>query len=354
VLRGVPGSYTRLSTEVDWRRTFIDPYGQMFTPFFSLRGDVASVQVANQPGVSNYINVGGTEIARAMPTAGLEYKYPFISVQSWGTQTIEPIAQVILRPNETQINALPNEDAQSLIFDDSNLFKVDKFSGWDRVEGGSRVNAGVQYTAQFNHGGNVNVLFGESYQLFGLNSFAVGGLTNTGIDSGLDTARSDYVARASYQPNATYMFTSRFRFDESSFAVERMELETSAIFGRWNATVMYGDYAAQPALGLDERQGILTNGRFKLNENWVLLGGALYDLRAQKISQTQIGVGYIDDCLILALNYMTSYSYSGSTAANNTVFLQLSLRTLGGGTVGTGTSAISSGLPGSNGFPGLH
>jgi hypothetical protein len=45
---------------------------------------------------------------------------------------------------------------------------------------------------------------------------------------------------------------------------------------------------------------------------------------------------------------MTSYSYSGSTAANNTIFLQLSLRTLGGTTIGQGTSALS------NGFPGLH
>jgi LPS-assembly protein len=348
VLRGVPGTYTRFSTEVDWRRTFIDPYGQMFTPFFSLRGDVASVQVTGQPGVSNYINPGSTDIARAMPTAGLEYKFPFISVQSWGTQTIEPVAQVILRPNEAQTNALPNEDAQSLIFDDTNLFKVDKFSGWDRVEGGGRVNAGVQYTAQFNRAGNVNVLFGESYQMFGQNSFAAGGLTNTGIESGLDTTRSDYIARASYQPNSTYMFTSRFRFDQGSFAVQRMELESSANFGRWNAAVMYGDYAAQPALGLNQRQGVLANGRFKLNENWVLLGGALYDLRAEKISQTQVGFGYIDDCLILALNYMTSYSYSGSTAANNTVFLQLSLRTLGGGTVGQGVSGISNGFPGSH------
>jgi LPS-assembly protein len=144
------------------------------------------------------------------------------------------------------------------------------------------------------------------------------------------------------------MFTSRFRFDQGSFAVQRMELETSANFGRWNTSVMYGDYAAQPALGLNQRQGVLANGRYKLSENWVLLGGALYDLRAEKLSQTQIGLGYIDDCLILALNYMTSYSYSGSTAANNTVFLQLSLRTLGGGSVGQGTSAIS------NGFPGLH
>ena len=110
---------------------------------------------------------------------------------------------------------MPNEDAQSLIFDDSNLFKINKFSGWDRVEGGSRANVGVQYTAQFNRGGNVNVLFGQSYQLFGQNSFAIGGPTNTGLQTGLDTQVSDYVARASYQPNTIFTFTSRFRFDET-------------------------------------------------------------------------------------------------------------------------------------------
>ena len=48
----------------------------------------------------------------------------------------------------------------------------------------------------------MNVLFGQSYQLYGLNSFALGGTTNTGLNSGLDTAQSDYVARASYQPSA--------------------------------------------------------------------------------------------------------------------------------------------------------
>ena len=110
-----------------------------------------------------------------------------------------------MRPNEQQIGRWPTEDAQSLVFDDSNLFRVDKFSGWDRVEGGGRANYGLQYTAQFNRAGSINALFGQSYSLFGQNSFAFGGTTNTGLDSGLDTTRSDYVARLSYQPNNIYM-----------------------------------------------------------------------------------------------------------------------------------------------------
>src|SRR4029079_7981639 len=102
------------------------------------------VSVETGPAVRNSSAPGAATLIRAMPTVGLEYRYPFIAVHSWGTQTIEPIAQVIARPNETSIGKLPNEDSQSLIFDDSNLFKIDKFSGWDRIEGGGRANVGIQ------------------------------------------------------------------------------------------------------------------------------------------------------------------------------------------------------------------
>ena len=194
-----------------------------------------------------------------MPTVGLEYRYPFINVQSWGTQTIEPIAQIIVRPNEPSIGKLPNEDSQSLIFDDSNLFKVDKFSGWDRVEGGGRANVGVQYTAQFNRGGFVNALFGQSYQLFGTNSFAVGDTTNTGLDSGLDTNASDYVARV-VLPAGPHLHLHH------ALSLRPGDLRAAPLRGRGAAptstagrvSVLYGNYDAQPLLGfLQRREGIL-------------------------------------------------------------------------------------------------
>jgi LPS-assembly protein len=334
LLRGVPGTFTRFSAEAQWRRTITDSLGQVFTPFASVRADLGTAYIQSEPGVANYIEPGNHDLTRAMPTVGVEYRYPFIDIQSWGTQTITPIAQVIARPDEPQIGRWPNEDAQSLIFDDSNLFKIDKFSGWDRVEGGGRANYGVEYTMQFNQGGFVNALFGQSYQLFGENSFAQGGTTNTGLGSGLDTRLSDYVARVSYQPNRTYTFTSRFRFDKDDFTVRRTELESRADFDRWSLSVLYGDYAAEPKLGfLEDRQGILGTVSYKLSTNWVVLGAARYDLDAEKFDQTRIGLGYVDDCLILAVNYVTSYTYSGNPEADHAVMLQLSLRTLGGTSV---------------------
>jgi LPS-assembly protein len=332
LLRGMPGTYTRATAEVDWRRSFTDSAGEIWTPFASLRADAINADISNQPGVSSFLPVGDTQALRVMPTVGLEYRYPFINVQPWGTTTIEPIAQVIIRPNETYAGKLPNEDSQSMTFDTSNLFEVDKFSGYDRVEGGGRANAGVQATTQFDRGGSITAVFGQSYQLFGLNSFAVQDVTNTGVDSGLQTPVSDYVASLSYSPNRTYTLATRARFDEATGNIERFEAEASANFDRWSASILYGDYAAQPDIGyLTRREGILVSGSVKIATNWVATGAARWDLVANQINQYVVGAGYVDDCFVLAANYVTSYSYATTTSPpllGHAFMLQFGLRTL--------------------------
>ncbi len=330
VMRGAPGNYTRLSAEAEWKRAMTDPLGMMWTPFFKLRADVSQMNLDNQAGVADFVDVSSTQVFRGMPTAGLEWRYPLINVQSWGTNTLEPIAQVIARPNETKIGQVPNEDAQSFVFDDGNLFRVDKFAGWDRVEGGGRANYGLQWTTQFNQGGFFNVLVGQSYQLFGENSFAAHDATNTGIDSGLDTRKSDYVARIAYQPDRILTFTTRYRFDQDNLEMKRFELEGTANFDRLSLRALYGNYAAQPEIGfLTRREGILGGVSYKFTANWAAMAYARYDIDAHKFDQTRVGVGYIDECFVLAVNYITSYNYNGTTSEDRRLMVQFGLRTLG-------------------------
>lgn len=341
LLRGVAGTYTRLSGEVTWRRSYTDTAGQIWTPFASLRGDLVDASIKSDPGTTNFLPSGGTQVARVIPTIGLEYRYPFINVQPWGTTTVTPIAQVIVRPNESYIGRLPNEDAQSLVFDDSNLFSVNKFSGWDRAEGGGRANVGVQATTQFDRGGSINMLFGQSYSLFGRNSFATADITNTGINSGLETSRSDYVARLQYQPNRIFTFTTRARFDERNGDIRRFEAQAAASFDRWSVTAIYGNYDRQPELGfLNRREGVLASASFKINSNWLVSGSFRYDLNTNKINQYIIGAGYIDDCFVLGVNYITDYAYNIGTSirTDHRVTLQIGLRTIGASTLSQSTS----------------
>lgn len=357
LLRGAPGDYTRLSAELYWKKTVTDSWGQMWTPFVTARVDVASVDVdplpysymygATLPG-QNPLQSGSDDLIRAMPAIGLDYRYPFIAVETWGTQTIEPRAQIIIRPNETNIGAFPNEDAQSLVFDDTNLFEINKYSGYDRVEGGSRANVGVSYAANVNGFGTLSALVGQSYNLFGKNSFAYGDMANTGLESGLETGASDYIARLGYSPTRNLEFISRFRFDNDNMSLQRFELQGRGSIDKLGVSLTYGRYEPQPLLGYYEmREGVYTTAAYKLSDYWTLSGGIRYNIAESEFDYTLVGLSYIDDCFTLALNYITDYTINGPGGDPvNKVMLRIGLRTLGEG--GFSTSFGSSSADGTS------
>jgi LPS-assembly protein len=157
-----------------------------------------------------------------------------------------------------------------------------------------------------------------------------------------------------FQPNATFNFSSQFRFDQNDLSLQRTELQASAKFDRWSSSVLYGNYAAQPALGfLTEREGIQGRVNVKVTPTWQVFGGVLYDLQAQSVSTASIGAGYVDDCLIVAVNYVREYAFNSSSTYNEAVMFQVSLRTIGGNTVTQNLSSTSVGVPGfAMGVPG--
>ena len=130
--------------------------------------------------------------------------------------------------------------------------------------------------------------------------------------------------------------------DEQTWNIQRFEAEGRANFNRWSVSMMYGNYAPQPELGyLTRREGILTSGSIKLATNWVVTGSARWDLEANKINQYVLGAGYVDDCFVLAANYVTSYSYSAGTTPpvlSHAFLFQIGLRTLA---TSSGTSGSS-------------
>ena len=303
LLRGMPGTYSRVSAETTWRSQYIDPFGEVITPFISMRADAAALSVQSQIGVSNYLTPGDSQVSRLMPTAGVEYRYPFVSIESWGTQTVQPIGQLIVRPSETNIGKLPNEDAQSLVFDDTNLFKVDKFAGWDRVEGGGRANAGVQYTAQFNRGGYCQHAVRPVLPAVRPNSFA-------------DRRHHQYRPRQRPRQAGLRLCGAR-QFQPNQDLHLHVPLPLRP--GRFHACNASKSRRARASTAGTPRSCMATMPRSRssdscaarrhphqrrLQDHRELGGERRRTLRppGRKVRQTRLGLGYIDDCFIMSLN----------------------------------------------------
>ena len=362
-VRGIAGDYSRASTQVSWERKFIDPIGQVWKPFAFVQANgrwlnlnttdsftftsAKGQETLTNADLPNFFGPSDDQLTgQLVPGIGVEYRYPFVASTGWATHTLEPIAQVIARPNVAHAGTTPNEDAQSLVFDDTTLFNWNKYSGYDRIEGGVRANAGAQYTMTFPTGGYVNALFGESFQLAGKNSYAISDVSNVGQNSGLETDRSDYVGRLMVAPSSNFSLIAKGRFDSQTFDPKAIDLIGSAKFLGTTTSVQYADYAAQPLIGyVYRREGVLLSERYDFLDHYYVSGSATLELNPYaydtttlaydiKVGHPQLavlgaGLGYQDDCTTLSINYSRSYTNQINVqSVNQTVLLSLTLRTL--------------------------
>ena len=278
-----------------------------------------------------------------MPAAGVEWSYPLLVASSAASQIFEPKAQLILRPNEVGIGTLPNNDAQSLVFEVANLFDRDKFSGWDRSEGGSRLNVGVHYNSTFINGAAVDGTFGQSFQVLGQNSYATADVADVGPTSGLQGQRSDYVGAVSLDTGLGPSVAARGRFDEKTLVVNRAELQATAALGPVTAAAAYFYLRQAPNSDLQiSGPASVVHGAASVNlsEYWRAFGSFAYDVAKSAVASNSLGVAFDNSCLTLAVTYSQTYRNYTDLAPDRAPNFRLELRTLGDASVNANLNAL--------------
>jgi len=343
---GIEGSSGRVTLEAEWKRSLIAPGGAVITPLLHARGDaimanysaatIAAINAKQFNGAPAPVDIHSSYY-RTMATAGLEARWPIMMATQNTSHVIEPVAQIFARPDEPYGTTLgiPNEDAQSLVFDATNLFERDKFSGYDRIEGGVRANLGFRYTGQFGERWYAGAIVGQSYHLAGQNPYASPDLVNVGAYSGLETARSDYVGQVSFgRPGINFMTGARL--DETTLELRRLDAAANATVGRVSASARYAYIQAQPLYGFAyDRKEVTLAASAQVAEYWRVFGSGTYDFESRALVRNGIGFTYDDECFTFTFTAAQSRTVtrgvSGPVVSKpNTSFgIRVSLRTLG-------------------------
>jgi LPS-assembly protein len=345
---GLEGDYSRLTTELQWQKTYATQGGLLLTPLLAARGDVYGLGMDSPNSIgSSYFYSGNYDnnntAAQGMLTAGLEAKYPILVSTANSTHVFEPIAQIYARPNESLAGQLPNEDSQSFVFDASNLFDRDKFSGFDRIEGGTRANVGMRYTGSFDSGYKLQGIFGQSYQLAGQNSFATSDLVNAGAESGLETKRSDYVTMLGLTTPQGLALSASYRLDEKDMSFKRGDSTISYSNADFQVATTYTHIKAQPEYGFtSDNDEIQTRAQVNFKEYWSIFGTVSYDLNNNDITRRGIGLSYNDECTIFSIAYLAKSDSVNQTASDWAIGAKITFRTLGDINVGNSDTTLSS------------
>jgi LPS-assembly protein len=322
---GVAGNFARATSRATWQRRFIAPAGQLITPiaYAQFDGNLVSSE-DDDAGLTT-----DDAVARAMPAVGVDYEWPILALLGSTVHTFGPRAQLIVRPNEQHAGELPNEDAQSLVFDDTNLFEFDKFSGYDRQEGGTRANLGFTYQGLFPNGASIDALVGQSYQIAGDNPFEQQDHALTGVGSGLEGDASDYVTRVTLNSGTGLALNARARLDDNDLSLHRGEFNALGTFDGSVASLGYAFINQVPELGIDEaRQEINGATALKVSDNWSVLGSFAYDLAEQATASQSVGLAYGDECLEVSAVFSETADEYSDLPTDRQVFVRFNLRTL--------------------------
>jgi LPS-assembly protein len=359
---GVEGTNSRLTAEAEWKKSIITDGGLIITPMFDVRGDVTQANISSES-VAAINNMAGDlsglsyshdgsafgDVAanvrsaynRFMATAGLELRWPVLFSSTSSSHVLEPMAQVFARPDERYAGTLgiPNEDAQSFVFDASTLFERDKFSGYDRMEGGTRANIGLRYSGSYANGWTTNALFGQSYHLAGENSFAQPDLVNVGAYSGLETDTSDFVGLMGFAtPNGLSASVSA-RLDEQTFELRRAELKAGYWTSPLTLTAMYTFIQEQPLYGFaEDRREVTLAASTRVHENWRIFGSGTYDFESRVVVRDAVGFAYDDECFSYTMTFAETRDRNTEDSSQSIGF-NISFRTIGD--FGTNTDTFS-------------
>lgn len=316
-----------------WDLRRLTPWGQEVTFTTLARGDVYHSDENALTATALYRGNPGWE-ARGLATAAVDVKWPLLGKFAGGSQVLTPRFQVVASPTLRNL-AVPNEDARAIDLEDSNLFALNRFPGYDRVEDGVRFTYGLDW--QFERPGwRVSTTIGQSYRLTSRPSLLPDG-------TGLSSRVSDVVGRTEIRFKDLVKLTHRFRLDKDNLAVRRNEFDAAVGNERTYLELGYlrlnRDVAATIE-DLKDREELRLAGRVALARYWSMFGSAVVNLTGRKEDplattdgweplRTRLGVAYQDDCLELAFTWRRDFVATGDARKGNTYQIHFALRNLG-------------------------
>ena len=323
-----------------WNLRRLTKMGQEITLTGYARGDVyhASQTALTPMSNASYRGLEGWQ-SRGIATAAVDMRWPFSGPAFGGTQRITPRIQLVASPKIENMD-IPNEDARSVELEDSNLFALNRFPGYDRVEDSTRVTYGVEYALSLRDF-TLNSIVGQSYRLNERATIPPDG-------TGLSGRTSDFVGRTTLRYRNFLSLSHRYRLDKDNLAIRRNELDLTLGSKRTYVTLGYlrlNRNITSTVEDLSDREELRVGARVQVTRFVSVFGSTVIDMTdASEIASSpppitipngfepvrhRLGISYQDDCLELDLTWKREYQEIGDARKTNAFQLRLAFRNLG-------------------------
>ena len=312
-----------LSILAGWQIPYYSPSGEIYSLTTSLQSNL----YFTSKGVNTSLPLTSNqnEIAtRVFPQLALNWRYPFFRKTKNSLQFFEPIVNLVIAPNAMTTSTIPMEDSQGFEFDDTNIFRINRYTGSERITEGSRIDYGINGSILNNTSLTSEIFIGQGYRFGETNSFA--------LKSGLEDNLTDIVGRVFLSPSDWLNLNYRFRLDKDNLTPRRSEFGVAIRDSGYNVSVDYvllDEYISTETF--DSREQVSLEINTQLDEQWLSSFSLTQDLTnsSNGTRKAALNLTYSDECFTLGLGYERKDFSLDGIESDNQVFLIINLKKLG-------------------------
>lgn len=319
---------SRATIDAQWHKPIRTDNGQLLDLTLRTQASGYSINDYDDPSTPGMETDDGW-VGRAVPQAALSWRYPLagtveINNQSRLTKYVEPIVSFVAAPNVGRNVKIPNEDSQAFEFDESNLFSLKRFPGYDRIAGGHRIDYGVNMGLFDDDSRGGKIFIGQSWRPREDSTYAEG--------SGLKDNFSDVVGKVEINPSQKLDLIYRFRIDAEEPAFRRSEF--SAVTHQGPLTLGLDYIFLDRLVGNSEfsdREQVGARASWQVAENWNLSGRILSDINSNHSTREWgSGVTYSNECISMGLAIEREFVTDSENKPGTSVLFRVDLKHLGG------------------------
>ena len=227
---------------------------------------------------------------RFFPILGISSVTPFKFKKNMQNITFTPKLNFVVTPGISNSNKLSNEDSTNNDFSIENIYRLNRYSGSDKMDNSKRISFGLSAFTK-----NFQSSISQSYEFTNNSNFH--------SEQGNDDKLSDILGSIEYLDKYKISYNFRYDLNDEYLKKQNIDYKSSSRYGDINLSYLDQNSKINNIINKDTETINYTFSSKKFSKFSKINFTGLYDLKDEINKEYSIGYSYFDECFGINIDF---------------------------------------------------
>ena len=254
---------------------------------------------------------------RFFPMLGISSESPFKLKKYSSNLTFNPSLKIVVTPGISNSSKLSNEDSTNNDFTIDNIFRLNRYSGNDKMDNSKRITLGLSA-----YNSNLNSQIYQSYEFTNNSNFH--------SEQGNDDNLSDLIGSIEYDKSNKISYNFRYDVNDEFLKKQNVNLKSDLSYGSLNLSYLDENSKTNNIITKDTETINYSFFSKKFSKFSEIQFSGLYDLKEEINKEYSIGYSYFDECFGVNIDFNRKSYKEDNLKPQDILTFMFSFKNIGG------------------------